>query len=110
MVKRRGANSPANEEDQRPIRFEYLLKTQSLDYPIFKSLDEVSKRLDKGWKATEEGALKKSNSHYGDICQEIADIQSKWDSDSLSAPLKAVEQNRAAREAIADRVKYFNAA
>lgn len=94
--------------DQRAIRFEYLLKSKSMDCAIFKSLDEISERLDKDWTATEEGDLKESNSNYRDICQEIDDIQSKWDSDSLTAPLKAVEQDpqyRAAREAIADRVQ-----
>jgi hypothetical protein len=90
------------------MRFEYLLKSKTLDCAVFKSLDEVSQRLDKNWKATEEGALKESNSLYCGICQEIADIKSKWDSDSLTAPLRAVQldpQYRVAREAIADRVR-----
>jgi hypothetical protein len=94
--------------DQRAIRFEYLLKSKSLDCAIFNSLDEVSERLDKGWSAAEEGALKERNSHYSDVCREIHDIQSKWVPDVLTAPLKAVEQDpqyRAAREAIANRVQ-----
>jgi hypothetical protein len=90
------------------VRFEYLLKSKSLDCAIFNTLDEVSERFDKDWGATEEGALKKSNAHYCDICQEIEAIQSKWDPDSLTAPLLAVQQDPqylAAREAIADRTR-----
>jgi hypothetical protein len=49
--------------DQRAIRFEYLLKAQSLDCAIFKSLDEIDERLDKDWDVIEEGILKKSNAH-----------------------------------------------
>jgi hypothetical protein len=96
--------------DQRAIRFEYLLKSQSLDCAIFKSLDEIEERLDKDWEAAEESTLKKSNAHYASICQEIADIKSKWDADSLTAPLKALEQDpqyRAARQADADRTREF---
>jgi hypothetical protein len=94
--------------DQRAIRFEYLLKSKSLDCAIFESLDEIAERLDKDWNATEEGALKECNSHYSDLSREIYDIQSKWAPDALAAPLKAVEQDpeyRAAREAIANRVQ-----
>jgi hypothetical protein len=94
--------------DQREIRFEYLLESKSLDCSTFKSLDEIDERLDKDWDVTEEGTLKKSNAHYTGISQEIADIKSKWDSDSLTAPLKALEQDpqyRAAREANADRIQ-----
>ena len=90
------------------MRFEYLLKTKSLDCSIFKSLDEIDERLDKDWDLSEEDALKKSNAHYTGICQEIVDIKSKWDSDSLTAPLKTLEQDphyRAAREANADRIQ-----
>jgi hypothetical protein len=93
---------------QREIRFEYLLKSKSLDCSTFKSLDEIDERLDKGWDVTEEVNLKKSNAHYTSICQEIADIKSKWDSDSLTAPLRALEQDpqyRAAREENADRIQ-----
>jgi hypothetical protein len=94
--------------DQRAIRFEYLLKAQSLDCAIFKSLDEIDERLDKDWDVTEEGILKKSNAHYCAIGQEIADVKSKWDSDSLTAPIRALEQDpqyRAARDANADRIQ-----
>jgi hypothetical protein len=96
--------------DQRAIRFEYLLKAQSLDCAIFKSLDEIEERLDKDWGAAEESILKKSNAQYASICQEIADIKSKWGADSLTAPLKALEQDpqyRAARQADADRTREF---
>jgi hypothetical protein len=94
--------------DQRAIRFEYLIKSKSLDCSIFKSLDEIDERLDKDWDLTEEDALKKSNERYTSICQEMVDIKSKWDSDSLTAPLKTFEQDpryRAAREANADRIQ-----
>jgi hypothetical protein len=94
--------------DQRAIRFEYLLKSKSLDCPIFKSMDEIDERLDKDWDATEEDALKKSNSHYRDISQEIAEIQSKWDSEALTAPLRVLDQDpqyRAERLVIADRIR-----
>ena len=87
--------------DQRSIRFRFLLKSKSLDCAVFKSLD-------KNWNAAEEEVLNKSNAHYTGICQEIADIWSKWDAESLTAPLTAVEQDpryRAARETIADRVR-----
>jgi hypothetical protein len=94
--------------DQRLLRFKFLLKSKSLDCAIFKSLDELDQRLDKDWTATEECDLEKRNSHYTGICQEIADIQSKWEAESLTAPLEAVEQDsryRAARLAMADRVQ-----
>jgi hypothetical protein len=55
--------------EQRAIRFEFLLKSRSLDCALFKSLDEISQRLDKDWCAAEEGALKESNSHYGDLLE-----------------------------------------
>jgi hypothetical protein len=51
---------------------------------------------------------RESNSHCCAIGQEIADIKSQWDSDSLTAPLRAVQhdpQYRAARQAIVDRVR-----
>ena len=94
--------------DQRLIRFKFLLKSMSLDCAIFKTLDELDQRLDKDWNAAEEGDLEKGNSHYSGLCQEIADIRSKWDAESLAAPLEAVEQDsryRAARLAMADRVQ-----
>ena len=94
--------------DQRSIRFRFLLKSKSLDCAVFNSLDELDQRLDKNWNAAEQEVLNKSNSHYTGICQEIADIWSKWDAESLTAPLKAVEQDpryRAARLAIADRTR-----
>jgi hypothetical protein len=94
--------------DQRSIRFRFLLKFKSLDCAVFNSLDELDQRLYKNWNAAEQEVLNKSNSHYTGICQEIADIWSKWDAESLTAPLKAVEQDpryRAARLAIADRTR-----
>ena len=72
--------------DQRANRFEYLLKSKCLDCSIFKSLDEIDERLDKDWDVTEDDILKKSNTHYTSICQEIADIKSKWDPYSLTHP------------------------
>jgi hypothetical protein len=94
--------------DQCLIRFKCLLKSKSLDCAVFNSLDELDQRLDKNWTAADEEVLNKSNSHYTGICQEIADIWSKWDAESLTEPLKVVEQDpryRAARVAIADRVQ-----
>jgi len=94
--------------EQRANRFEFLLKSRSFDCALFKSLDEIDQRLDKDWDTAEEGALKECNPHYRDICQEIGEIQSKWDSESLTAPLNAVEkdpQYRTARLALADRVQ-----
>jgi hypothetical protein len=79
--------------DQRAMRFEYLLKSKSRDCAIFKSLDEIDERLDKDWIAAEEGALKQSNLHYGAISQEIAEIQSKWDSEALTTPLRVLDQD-----------------
>jgi hypothetical protein len=95
--------------EQQSIRFSFLYESKSLDWTLFKSLDEIFQRLDKGWSAAEEEALKQRNLHYRGVCQEIKDIQLKrGEFDSLTAPLKAVEQDpqyRAAREAIANRVQ-----
>lgn len=54
------------------------------------------------------GSVKTKQLHYRDVCQEIKDIQSKWDSEALTDPLRVLDQDpqyRAAREAIADRVQ-----
>jgi hypothetical protein len=94
--------------DQRSIRLEYLLKTKAIDCAVFKSLDAIDELLDRGLKQQEEDALKKSNPNYSDICQEIVDIRSKWESVALTAPLKSIEtdpQYRAARLAMSDRTR-----
>jgi hypothetical protein len=43
--------------EQRMIRFEYLLKSRTLDCAAFKTLGEVSERLDKNWDGREEAAI-----------------------------------------------------
>jgi hypothetical protein len=43
--------------EQRSIRFQHLLKSKSCDCALFKSLDEISQRLDKDWSAEEDSVL-----------------------------------------------------
>jgi hypothetical protein len=94
--------------EQQSIRFDFLSKSKSVDFALFKTLDEVSQRLLKDWSAAEEEALEKRNPHYCHVSQEIKDIQSNWDADSLTAPLRVLDQDpeyRTARLADADRVQ-----
>ena len=79
--------------ERATLRFEFLIKTQSFNCAPYKSLDAISERLDTGWTEAEEGAIKESNAHYKDVSREIADIRSKWDPDSLTAPLRALTQD-----------------
>jgi len=74
--------------ERRRSRFEFLLDTKSIDCALFKSLDEIAERVDKGWTEAEEGAIKERDPHYRDISREIAGIQSRWVPDLLTVPLR----------------------
>jgi hypothetical protein len=92
------------------IRFEFLLDIHSLDCSLTKSLDEIEQRLDKGWTEAEEGVLKEINSHYGGVSREITEIRSKGIPNSLTDPLRALQQDskyRAASIAHAAVVRKF---
>ena len=74
--------------ERTTIRFEYLVSTISLDCALFKSLDDIQKRLDEEWTEAEEAAIKAGDAHYRDVSREIEAIQSKWVPDLLTAPLR----------------------
>jgi hypothetical protein len=94
--------------EQQSIRFESLLKSNFRDWALLKSLDAIAQRLGKDWSAAEDEALIQRNSHYRDVSQEIKDIQANWDFDSLTEPLRVLDQDpqyRAERLTIADSVE-----
>jgi hypothetical protein len=94
--------------ERKKIRFEYLVSTNSLNCALFKSLDDIQKRLDQEWTEAEEAAIKASDAHYCDVSREIEAIQSKWVPDLLTAPLRELTKDgiyRMESIAHADRIR-----
>jgi hypothetical protein len=93
--------------ERHTMRFGFLLKSKAIDCLLFKSLDDITARLDKDWLEVEEHAICARNSHYKDVMREIEAIQSHWDAEALTVPLQRLHQDpkyRDASKAMADRV------
>jgi hypothetical protein len=91
------ADSPAAEEawrvsfalqralkERQVLRVEALLNDRPDIYLSWTNLDEIIERVDGGWGESDEGNAIKSSDHYAAISRSISNLQSKFDTETLS--------------------------
>jgi hypothetical protein len=98
--------------ERQGLRFEYLALGGKFEPIDLRSLSSISERLDGRWSASEEASLMDSDITYKKVCQEIVEIQSKWDPNALGDSGRAVDQDLKycdARRSLADRTRKLEA-
>jgi len=92
--------------EREALRFDHLMNYHRFTVGDWKSLQTISARLEQGWSASEEEALRHVNSRYDDLEREILACQASQDPEALDEPLRAVQRDSeyvSARDAISRR-------
>jgi hypothetical protein len=80
--------------DLELLRFDYVVRHQSVEPAACKSLASIMDRLYKDWRDSEEVALKEENPNYRELMRELGTAEAERDPAALDGPLAAVRGDR----------------
>ena len=86
------------------LRFEYLMSAVPVDATVLKSFDCIFDRLYKGWRDSDEAALRERNPTYRDVSRELEAAEATkaaLDPTALAGPFAGAERDPEYRDACA---------
>ena len=94
--------------DRQSLRYEHLIRASSGEQIPWKTLADISHRLDSEWSEADERSIASSVPRYAYLSKEVDRLSASLDATALSDCITVLEQDskyRSARQAIAMKVQ-----